>query len=428
MNIQRTSSRLVTGVASWRGLALLAALVVAMAPPPALASTAGRAAQSRAASAIRLFPVASPVTFSQRNYPDDVSNLVIGPDRNIWFTESNPGDTGIGRITTSGALSSFLLAKPTLSTDSIAAGNDGTLWFTSTYLDQHNELQHVLQRITTAGAILPTPGLADDSPVTIGPDGNMWTPGGFNGTPSIAEITAAGVSQQLPLPSDWYPSAGPIITGPDGALWFTGTAPDGNNMVGRMTLSGAFSGYELPGPPNTVTGITAGPDGAVWFSENDEDTGHIGRITPQGQMTVFKLPLDPQTGEPLLPDSIARGPDGALWFTATYLGDGSGPTGDIGRITTGGHVSLYYPPYDLSPESILTGPDGNLWIGLDGDVGRLSPSATPGQLTEASTTTAPPPPPKHHKPQPKKRHKPRPKKPPKPQRRHPRHRSKHGHK
>src|SRR5205085_844661 len=53
--------------------------------------------------------------------------ITVGPDNNLWFTES--GTDKIGRITTTGLITQFVLAagsKP----QQITAGPDAALWFT----------------------------------------------------------------------------------------------------------------------------------------------------------------------------------------------------------------------------------------------------------------------------------------------------------
>src|SRR6266699_4057721 len=97
-------------------------------------------------------------------------------------------------------------------------------------------------------------------------------------------------------------------------------------------------------------GITVGPDGALWFTE--PELNKIGRITTQGQVSEFALPI-----ARMGPAEITAGPDGALWFTQP------GPN-QIGRITTQGQISEFALPSSLDPPSngggITTGPDAAL--------------------------------------------------------------------
>ena len=84
--------------------------------------------------------------------------------------------------------------------------------------------------------------------------------------------------------------------------------------------------------PNPV-GIAAGPDGNVWFAELGGD--NIGRITPDGTITEFPLPVSNSQ-----PFAIALGTDGAMWFT-----EAAGNR--IGRIEV-----QTAPPPDLTPPTV----------------------------------------------------------------------------
>ncbi len=75
----------------------------------------------------------------------------------------------------------------------------------------------------------------------------------------------------------------------------------------------------MPTMDTNLNDITAGPDGNLWFTAGE--TSQIGRITPGGQITLFRLPRAQSD-----PFGITAGPDGTLWFTEASK---------IGRITTG---------------------------------------------------------------------------------------------
>ena len=59
-----------------------------------------------------------------------------------------------------------------------------------------------------------------------------------------------------------------------------------------------------------TAGITRGPDGNIWFGEGS--VAKLGRITPQGDITEFPVPNNPE--------GITTGPDGNLWFTEPTAG------------------------------------------------------------------------------------------------------------
>jgi streptogramin lyase len=71
--------------------------------------------------------------------------------------------------------------------------------------------------------------------------------------------------------------------------------------------------------------IARGADGNLWFTEFNG--GHIGRVTPAGAISAFRLPV------PLSTQGLATGPDGNMWF-------GAGLT-QIGRITPSGQIRLF---------------------------------------------------------------------------------------
>src|SRR5262249_31254020 len=110
----------------------------------------------------------------------------------------------------------------------------------------------------------------------------------------------------------------PIIAGPDGNLWFFGPGMS----LSRISTDGAVTSFPLPisltgSTPFATPGLTTGPDGNVWIAAVAPGTG-IGRITPDGEITQFPIPAA---------GGITAGPDGNLWLTET---------GSIGQIVLGG--------------------------------------------------------------------------------------------
>jgi streptogramin lyase len=179
------------------------------------------------------------------------------------------------------------------------------------------------------------------------------------------------------LPGRVYPND--IAAGPEGNVWFT--APVGVGIperadsasagkIGRITPTGAITEYKLPYGSDPY-GITAGPDGNLWFTETihrpPARLSAIGRITPTGTITEYPLPAG-NDFSPLgelangSPNRIAAGPDGNLWFT--------GWGNQIGRITPTGTITQY----PTSGGGIAAGPDGNLWFTAYDKIGRITPS------------------------------------------------------
>ncbi len=271
----------------------------------------------------------------------------------MWFT--NALGNSIGRITTSGVLSSYSdssIDDPV----SIAVGSDGALWFT-------NVGNNSIGSITTTGVVSNYTDPSIDNPTSIvaGPDGALWF---INLGNTIGRITTAGVVSNFTDPSIDNPES--ITAGPDGALWFTNSGTYNphtgvwqGESISRITTAGAVTSY-TSSTIDHPDGITAGPDGALWFTNestgNTSLTGSIGRITTSGSISAY---TNSSIGQP---QAITVGPDGALW----YFNGGTRATltATLGRITTAGAVSnySYLTSCNCGLQGLVSGPDGQLWF------------------------------------------------------------------
>jgi virginiamycin B lyase len=203
---------------------------------------------------------------------------------------------GIGRITPAGVPRSFPRppnAQASIPQD-LVAGPDGNLWLAGT---------GDIRRITPAG-LATQRSRRGAAAIVLGPDRNLW----FINSSAVSRMTPAGAITDFPaglrprdLPMD-------LASGPDRSLWYTSAGPV--PAIRRMTPTGVVT--ELPPDPTAFpNGIAAGPDGNMWFT--DPGSGSIGRISPDGALTLFpsglRLGADPY--------GITAGPDGRMWFTTT---------------------------------------------------------------------------------------------------------------
>ena len=300
--------------------------------------------------------------------------IIAGPDGNLWFTAAS----GVGRITTAGVITLFSLPGGTGSI-AIAAGADGNLWFTE---------DRAVGRITPAGHLsrfLIPATRGQPAYITSGPGRSFWLSttkrtqhdGNVSDTDSIGLLAPSGRLTWLTPSSPIYPSQ--LLAGPDGNLWFT--EPAG---VGRITRTGKVTRFPLARhcrPQCEATSIAVGPDGNLWFTILERA---IGRITPGGHLSLFHLP-PARTGAPVF---ITPGPDGNLWFSEIW-------GNRIGRATLSGQVREFSVPGRALDyfDGIARGPDGNLWftIGCRNAIGRSTPSGKmrifhiPGTAKDAGT-------------------------------------------
>jgi virginiamycin B lyase len=217
--------------------------------------------------------------------------------------------------------------------------------------------------------------------VAAGPGGLVWVTEEGNVEGDFYENAVVGIATSGARRDTYYYS-GPngqgaglfdLVEGPDGALWITDTW---NQQIVRMSAQGTFTGFALGnyGPPLSICN---GPDKALWFTISS-GPGDIGRITTSGHIKLFSI-----GGSKLdFANDIAAGSDGALWFTQ--------PNPNlIGRITTSGTVTEYSKGITAGakPWSIAPGPDGALWFTeLGGRIGRIT---TAGKVTEYSNGITP---------------------------------------
>ncbi len=294
------------------------------------------------------------------------------PGGGVWFTQAVPG-APLGRITTDGTIVEqpmpALAARLRSSPSALVAAADGGVWLVT-----GGDVLHV----TPGGAVTDyassLPGGVEAGQLAVTADGSLWfTDGGAGG--AIGVISAGGSVREYRAGLGAHGALNGITAGPDGNVWFT----DCSGHIGRITPAGQITMFAAgSGCPQ---GIVAGPDGNLWFTETRAFVG-VGRITPTGSVAEFAT-----SASTIGMQYIASGPDGRLYFTEPF---GLAPTapngpGAIGSVTVTGLLtqddigSMF--PFD-SPWDVVAGTDGNLWLTFPGD-----PSAI-GELTFAPVVTA----------------------------------------
>jgi streptogramin lyase len=294
-------------------------------------------------------------------FPGNGADIALGPDGNLWFTEPNR----IGRITPDGTVTHYAVpTPPRFGFGGITAGPDGNVWFTE--IEGTVDQPSFVGRITPDGTVTEFSNLRVNSypgGIATGPDGNLWFSDTNNfGNPvhEMERITPDGAVTEFTANA-----TGVVTAGPDGNVWF-----DAAGGVGRITPDGTVTVFNLPSIPQgigNIEGMTAGPDGSIWVVASEYPgfnvNGEIARVTPDGQITEFKLPSQSQE----LLGEITAGPDGNLWFV-----DGS----KLGQITPDGNITeIAVPPTSgFSPQlngGITAGPDGAIWFTSSNGIGQF---------------------------------------------------------
>lgn len=263
------------------------------------------------------------------------ADLALGPDGNMWFTESNGGR--IGRITPSGGVAEYI--EPIANQpNGITAGIDGNLWVAGV---------NAVERVTTGGTFTqfayPTAS-AGGGEIVSGTDGRLWFAETLTG--EIGAVTTNGVISEYTVGTTGSLPVGMTLDPNRNGVWYT---LYGANAIGLIGPTGTVLNlYTIPTANSQPISIVAGPDGALWFAEYG--AAKIGRVTTSGQFTEFPLAAGAQ------PNAITAGPDGNLWFVEF------GPN-KIGRITTAGTVTEFsIPTAGSGPVAIRQGVGRNLWF------------------------------------------------------------------
>jgi virginiamycin B lyase len=224
---------------------------------------------------------------------DRPQSITASPDADgsMWFTIQISSRvcvcvTGgrIGRVTPSGAFTEFTLPTGTTRRTAsrpagIAAGPDKALWFTDSNLGK-------IGRIATSGGLTQFV-VPQGVPLGIaaGPDGNLWFTANFSPTGRIGRITTAGVITEFVVPAgaNGISLGSTIATGADRNLWFASyDQTTSSGALQRITTAGVLTAFPLA-TFDEIDGVTAGPvpDTHVWFTTSNNQTGqaHVGEIT-----------------------------------------------------------------------------------------------------------------------------------------------------
>ncbi len=243
-----------------------------------------------------------------QNY-SSVDGITVGPDGNLWFTDilfgTQPPIGAIGTLDpATGAIREFPEQDAGSVPMGITTGPGGDLWFTN----ENNKNIGIFNPTTDSITLLAVPvAIGGAMGITTGPDGNIWV--SLTADNSIGKINPTTIAVTVFPDATDGGSPEDIIVGPDGNLWFNEVYVA---QLGRMNpTTGAFTQIPIT---DQSGGITAGADGKIWFTEYSPAIGMINPTTHA--VTTYPIPA-PANGSGATPEGIAFGPDGNIWFADT---------------------------------------------------------------------------------------------------------------
>jgi virginiamycin B lyase len=269
----------------------------------------------------------------------------------------------------------------------IAAGSDGSIWFTIDHADAIGRLRNGrIERLPTSSQNIEPLGLA------IAADGSAWYTD--LAARAIARISSVGEIARFVLDTP-ITRLGRLAITPDGAVWFAD--PTGYGMT--RLKDGAFTRYHIESARGGPYGVAVTADGGIWATlQNGNQLLHL---AADGAGRTFDLPR-----RGAVPTDVAVGSDGSVWFLqfrANRIGrfkdgqfsdveagqENAGLSGiavasnddvwfgmlrraSLGRLRNG-HIAVFaLPRADARPFSVAVDRDGNVWYAdISGFVGML---------------------------------------------------------
>jgi virginiamycin B lyase len=191
-----------------------------------------------------------------------VGSVVVGPDKNIWF--SDYGNAKLGRITKTGAITEFAL-NPGAYPGSLAVGPDKNFWITEARSFVKMSVSGAIIKVYNGNKKLTKNEVLDS--IVAAPDGNLYftESANDNKTPDkIGRITTHGkISEIGTLPVSAYPDG--MAVGKDGNVYF---AMHEMQAVGEINLASGKVSYHWVAMTHGDTGaesIAEGPDKRLWL-------------------------------------------------------------------------------------------------------------------------------------------------------------------
>jgi streptogramin lyase len=224
------------------------------------------------------FPL-SPANINVANFS---SQITVGPDGNIWFTE--PGAIGILTPST-GTVTQVSLPNTggTQIPAAITVGPDGNIWFTESVPNAGGTafvsssvgvINTTTHKYVTEFA---TPASSQPDGITAGPDGNIWFTESAAGAIGIVSVNSTTdptqdiLAPSLSIPTNVVSNPDPkgITIGPDGNIWFADSAGAIGVVTGRIpVVNGAPAvadlGFQTPYVGVGPTAFKMDPTGSAW--------------------------------------------------------------------------------------------------------------------------------------------------------------------
>jgi len=290
----------------------------------------------------------------------NLSNIIDGPDGNLWGVMQSGGSGSIVQSTTSGVTASFPLPSPfnpTATPDGVA-GTDSAIWLVD---GASTNVYRVSTALATLGQVTqyPTVDKAAPTSIALGPDqqtlyftdskGNIGT---INEQTHAVGFKVNSLARSSPSTS--------IVIDASGNVFFLN-----DEAVFEMSPSGSVSNVKgplLPGDQLVASStMIIGPDKNLWVGA----PGYLCDLTAAGKTIGCYA-----NANTIALQGLALGSDGAVYASGTNAGNYNALT----RTVVGG-ATTNYTPFDCCADfyNIVVGPDQALWLSYNTAFDRVVP-------------------------------------------------------
>jgi hypothetical protein len=327
----------------------------------ALAALVPVSAASAAPTVSGIFPLGTEIETNNK--------IAAGPDGSVWFTL--PGKK-VGKITPAGLVQEFELAKIE-NTIGIAAGPEGRIWVVAT-----GKATSFLPANPTGTEQDFESALINAEPnIALGPEGMFWVASN-NKVAKFSPANFIGTIKEVALTGELAPKdidvAGSLIAISDNNVEAVTEA----GRIVTFTTAGVQKDVKIPG---SSQGLAGAPTGQIAYTAAGAKPEQAGLITPPAPASAFEL-----LGDPF---GTAYGADQAFWIVQFAKGQ-------LTRLAADGQTSVLGGLPIESARQITAGPNGTLWVTLIKKEGLVPVSAiarvTGVEPPAPPTTTTPPPP------------------------------------
>ena len=232
----------------------------------------------------------------------------------------------------------YRMGEPQDAPIAIAAGTDGSIWFTIDHSDAIGRVRNGrIERLPTSSRNIEPLGLA------VAADGSAWYTD--LATRAIAHINSTGEIARFVLDTP-ITRLGRLAIAPDGAAWFADLTGYG---ITRLK-DGVFTRHQIESARGGPYGVAVTADGAVWVTL--QKGNQLIQLAADGNSRTFDLP---RAGA--VPTDVGVSSDGSVWFLQFRANR-------IGRFKDGQFSDVEAGRENVGLSGIAVAPNDDVWFGM----------------------------------------------------------------